>query len=240
MSSRCVMDRESESSQRLEATSRVAETLAHDLNHLLTSVLLRAHLARQERHSPALVAEHLQVLELTTLRAAEVVKQLSAFTGPPRSAPQPLELDAEIREQAGLLMRLLGDEVELVLELPGEGTPVPLSRAEVTQILVNLAVNARDAMPDGGKLLVETSSGSSEGDAVTVLRVSDTGVGIPPEVQERIFEPFFTTKPDPCVSGLGLSNVRAMVERARGHVLVHSAPGHGTTFELRFPVSAEP
>src|SRR3954451_20081038 len=222
-------------SQKMEAIGQLAGGVAHDFNNLLTVISGYAHMAR--RHvgvgpgSPEL-AEIAHAAD----RAAELTRQLLAFARQQVLAPAPLDLNDVARGLVPMLGRLIGEDVRIAM-LAGEGLPRLLAdRAQVEQVIINLAINARDAMPGGGTLSVETSAGVL--DEFVCLSVTDTGTGIEPAVLERIFEPFFTTKEIGLGTGLGLATVHGIVTQSGGHVRVSSEPGLGSTFSVYLPAVA--
>jgi two-component system cell cycle sensor histidine kinase/response regulator CckA len=222
-------------SQKMEAIGQLAGGVAHDFNNLLTVISGYAHMAR--RHvgvgpgSPEL-AEIVHAAD----RAAELTRQLLAFARQQVLAPAPLDLNEIARGLVPMLGRLIGEDVRIAM-LAGPGLPRVLAdRAQVEQVIINLAINARDAMPEGGTLSIETSAGVL--DEFVCLSVTDTGTGIEPAVRERIFEPFFTTKEVGVGTGLGLATVHGIVTQSGGHVRVSSEPGHGSTFSVHLPAVA--
>ena len=222
-------------SQKMEAIGQLAGGVAHDFNNLLTVISGYAHMAR--RHvgvgpgSPEL-AEIVHAAD----RAAELTRQLLAFARQQVLAPAPLDLNEVARGLIPMLGRLIGEDVRIAM-LAGPGLPRVLAdRAQVEQVIINLAINARDAMPSGGTLSIETSAGVL--DEFVCLSVTDTGTGIEPAVLERIFEPFYTTKEIGLGTGLGLATVHGIVTQSGGHVRVSSEPGHGSTFSVYLPAVA--
>jgi two-component system cell cycle sensor histidine kinase/response regulator CckA len=217
---------------RLGAVGLAASGLAHDFNNLLTVVVAgAADLAVDEDPGRRDVAE--SVLAAGE-RGAALTRQLLALARPVRNESQPAtSLPERIREAAPLLRRLCGADVRLELEPDGEGLRVPLGPSTVEQLLVNLVINARDAMPRGGTVTVRTRRVPEGAELV----VSDTGSGIPSEILPRVFEPFFTTKGEGRGTGLGLVVVKDAVARAGGQVEVTSTVGRGTEFRLVLPLT---
>jgi PAS domain S-box-containing protein len=232
--------------QKMEALGRLAGGVAHDFNNLLTIIsgygdLLRNHLPEEDPAHPLLSA-------ITTAgdRAASLTRQLLAFSRPRAAAPQVVDLKVMIAETVRLLRRLIGEDVEVVTVSEPDLGGVRADPGQVVQVLMNLAVNARDAMPRGGKIIIETRNFSMDESYVhtrpglavghyVLLAVTDTGAGMPPEVRAQVFEPFFSTKEPGKGTGLGLAVVHGVVKQAGGHVEVYSEPGMGTTFKLYFP-----
>jgi len=229
MEERRRVERELHQQHKLEALGRLAGGVAHDFNNLMAVVLTNGGLLDRSL-SPddprrAYSREMIKAVE----RAAELTRQLLAFGRAGAGDAAPLELDDVVADLARMLDRLIGDDVELSITLGGEGAHVVAARSELEQILVNLVVNARDALPGGGRIGLSTTR---EGDQV-LLRVSDTGVGIAPELLASIFDPFFTTKG--AGTGLGLSTVYGIVQRAGGSIRVDSTPGEGSCFTVSLP-----
>jgi signal transduction histidine kinase len=211
----------------------LARSLAHDFNNLITGIL--GHAALIEAIAPADdpdIGESAAIIRKTAERAAALNAQLLDLAG--KSGPRVALVDVHetIREVAALVTPSLANRIHIKLDLTAEQFHVSGDPGQLHQALLNLAVNARDAMPRGGILAFATES---SGGALSVW-VSDTGEGIPIELHQRIFEPLFTTKSDGKGSGLGLAVVRRVVEQQSGSLELRSAPGFGTTFRLRFPV----
>ncbi len=235
--------------QKLESLARLTGGVAHDFNNLLTAILggVDALLESTPAGDPRL--EEVREIETAARRAATLTRQLLVFSR--KSAIELVEVDlsASVAGMVRLLSRLIGEDVELVTR-PGAGPARVLADAgQVEQVILNLAVNGRDAMPHGGRLTVETSAGEVRPEEVAaypgaqpgphvVLSVADTGVGMAAEVQAHLFEPFFTTKEAGKGTGLGLSTVFGIVQRAGGHLRVESAPGQGSRFEVWLPAVA--
>ena len=234
--------------QKLESVGRLAGGVAHDFNNLLTVILAGVDELRHGPADPAEAAEIVDEIGAAGDRARELTQQLLAFGRKQVITPVSLDLTAVVQGTEKLLRRLLGEDVVLTTQLASDLWPVRGDRGQVEQIIVNLAVNARDAMPAGGQLSLETSNvelTAQDAGARTGLRpgrwtrlaVRDDGEGMAPEVRERIFEPFFTTKEKGKGTGLGLSTVYGIVTQSQGFILVDSEPGRGTTFELFLPVA---
>ncbi len=245
-------------SQRLESLGQLAGGVAHDFNNLL-AVILNYTAFINEEVTAATTEEHgarweavrqdVEQVELAAQRAIELTHQLLAFGRREVVQPQPLALNEVVQSVEQLLRRSIGEHVELVIEA-GDGLhAVMADRGQLEQVLVNLAVNARDAMPEGGRLTIETGNVVvDEAIAATRdialghyvrLRVSDTGDGMPREVVDRAFEPFFTTKPKGMGSGLGLATVYGIIKQAAGSVHIYSEAGMGTTISALLPASAD-
>ena len=235
---------------KLEAVGRVADGLAHDFNNVLTAVTGYAGLIEAEVEADDPIAEDARQIVRATARAAELTRSLLAFSRGKPLEPQVVSLDAVLDDQMPMLRRLLPERVELRADL-ASGAAFRADPAELELILVNLALNASDAMPDGGRLSVETALvklderfaaehlGVTPGDHAQLV-VTDTGQGMTVEVLDRIFEPFFTTKGGKSGTGVGLATVRATVDRAGGTIWVTSAPGRGASFRILFPAVSAP
>ena len=229
--------------QKMEAIGRLAGGIAHDFNNLLTIIrgnadLLRAHLSDHFAPStPPL--EYLDDLRLATDRAAALVRQLLMFSRQSSGQREIVDLNQVIRGLASMLDRLLGERIRLVTELSAEPATVLADYSHLEQVIMNLAVNARDAMPDGGQLTLSTQlvppTDPHSSQRWVQLRVSDTGVGIDEAIQHRIFEPFFTTKGPDKGTGLGLATVFSIIQSLGGHIQVDTAVGCGTTFSITLP-----
>ncbi len=237
-------------SQKMEGIGRLAGGVAHDFNNLLTAVLGYAEMCKLDL-PPELPDDHparLDLQEVATAgeRAATLTHQLLAFASRQVFAPARLDLNALVADSLKMLQRLLGDDIEIKTELAvGAGT-VEADASQLQQVLVNLTVNARDAMPNGGRLFIETAQeivgpdsarthpGALPGPYV-LLAVTDTGVGMNEEVRSHLFEPFFTTKGLGKGTGLGLATCHGIVRQMGGHILVYSEPGQGTTFRIYLP-----
>jgi signal transduction histidine kinase len=246
-------------SQRLESLGQLAGGVAHDFNNLLGVILNYASFASEElgeagesdwaARGESARADLGQIIRAGE-RAAGLTRQLLAFARREVIRPQVLDLDTAITAVEEMLRRTLGEQVELVISLAGDLQPVLADPGQLEQVLVNLAVNARDAMPGGGTLTIDTGniivddetiaggSKSRQGQNVR-LRVSDTGTGMPPEIIDHVFEPFFTTKEEGAGTGLGLPTVYGIITQADGHIRISSEPGIGTTFTIMLPVTAE-
>ena len=233
-------------SQRLDSIGRLAGGVAHDFNNLLTVILGYGEMLANtlgERH-PGLPM--LEEMRQSANRAGDLTSQLLAFARRQVIRPRRVDLDDLVRGAQTLMHRLLGEHIELSLDLGSHGRPVRVDVAQMEQVLLNLAINARDAMPDGGKLTIETARVEldehyaaqhpdvEEGPHV-VLVVSDTGQGMESDTLSRIFEPFFTTKSPGRGTGLGLATVYGIVRQSGGHIHVYSEPKAGTTFKVYLP-----
>jgi two-component system cell cycle sensor histidine kinase/response regulator CckA len=230
-------------SQKMEAIGRLAGGIAHDFNNLLTAINGYSELLLQQMSQTDPSRAFLSEIRRAGERAASLTKQLLAYSRRQVLAPRHFNLNSVVAEMDKLLRRLIGEHIELVTHLETRLGTVHADVSQVEQVLVNLAVNARDAMEGGGKLFIETANALvpegqpgpvPPGDWVT-LSVRDTGRGMDAETRARIFEPFFTTKEFGKGTGLGLSTVEGIVQQSGGLVTVESEPGQGTSFRICFP-----
>jgi two-component system, cell cycle sensor histidine kinase and response regulator CckA len=233
--------------QKLEAVGRLAGGIAHDFNNLLMAISGYADviIGGLPEESPYRVdAEEIRG---TATRGAELTRQLLAFSRRQVIERQPLSLSAVVTDAVGLLQRLVGENVRIVTRLETNIGAVLADRGELEQILANLVVNAKDAMPDGGEVVIETRSelvapdadGPMHPGSYAVLAVTDSGAGMDPETEAQIFEPYFTTKEQSKGTGLGLASVYGIVSQFEGVIVVRTAPDQGTTFTISFPVTSE-
>jgi PAS domain S-box-containing protein len=238
--------------QKMEAIGHLTGGIAHDFHNLLTSILGYVTLAAERcEGSDAKLDAYLQRAALSCGRARDLIQQMLTFSRGRRGEPRPLTLAPLVRESVKLLRSSLPSTVELRTELDEETPPVLLDPVQLEQVLMNLAINARDAMRSSGRVLLAVRTRvvprcvcascrcNVEGERVE-LSVEDSGPGIPPDVQERMFEPFFTTKPVGQGSGMGLATVHGIVHEYGGHIVVESMPGIGTTFRVLLPALAAP
>ncbi len=233
-------------SQRLEAMGQLTGGIAHDFNNLLTIILGNAEMLAESLPDTPPLRPLAEMTRSAAERGAELTSRLLAFARRQALDPKPIDVDALIAGMATMLRRTLGEHVEIALD-PGERVPEALVDAgQLENAILNLCINARDAMPGGGRLTIETAhvhveQGASDADGEVVpgpyvmVAVSDTGTGMAPEVLARVFDPFFTTKDVGKGSGLGLSMVYGFVKQSHGHVRIQSAPGRGTTVRLYLP-----
>jgi hypothetical protein len=232
--------------QKMEAVGRLAGGIAHDFNNLMQAIMGYINLLDRRLSPGDPNHEAVEQIQKSLAHASSLTRQLLAFSRKQVLKPKLLPLNTTVSDMNHLLQRVLGETIQLKMKL---ATPVPWIRADPGQmehLILNLAINARDAMPHGGTLEIETrnaefreettlASGRLAAGPYAVLRISDTGCGMTPEVQAHLFEPFFTTKGNGKGTGLGLSNVYGVVKQSGGEIMVSSQAGRGTTFELYLP-----
>jgi signal transduction histidine kinase/ActR/RegA family two-component response regulator len=247
-SARTQLEEQLRHAQKMEAIGRLSGGIAHDFNNLLTAISGYSELLMKELDGSPLKAD-VEEIHNAADRAATLTGQLLAFSRRQILSPESVVLNQRVTDLSRMLNRLIGEHIAIDLRLATDLWPVRADVAQLEQVLVNLALNARDAMPQGGRLSIETANRDvSVNDAQALeisagpfveLRVRDTGVGIPPDLKARIFEPFFTTKPKGAGTGLGLSMVYGFVRQSGGAISVDSTPGEGTTFSLLLPRTDE-
>ena len=234
-------------SQKMESVGRMAAGITHDFNNLLTAILGFSELAiiRMDPHDP--IRNHVQIIHESGLKAAQLTRQLLAFSRKEVMHLQVVNLSKTVNDLSKILARIIGEDVTLKLVTKELTSFVKADPGHLEQVIMNLAVNARDAMPHGGTLTIETSEvyldekyarshfSVAPGHYVT-MRMSDTGIGMSKEVQAKIFEPFFTTKKSGEGTGLGLSTVYGIVKQLSGHINVYSEVGTGSVFTIYLPV----
>ncbi len=235
-----------EQAQKMDAIGRLAGGVAHDFNNLLTVIVGRTDILLKPLKPEDPMRRGIELIQRTAGRAADLTRQLLAFSRKQVLEAVVLDLNVVTAEMKDMLGRLIGEDIALVTTpTPGLGR-VKADRGQIEQVVMNLAVNARDAMPQGGHLIVETANVDLDADYVrrhvgarpgphVMLAVSDSGMGIPREIQAHIFEPFFTTKEQGKGTGLGLATVYGIVKQSGGYIEVDSAPERGTTFRIYLP-----
>jgi nitrogen-specific signal transduction histidine kinase len=233
-------------SQKMEAIGRLAGGVAHDFNNLLTVIIgYTEFLLSSYLNSADPRQGEVEQIRRAGERAALLTRQLLAFSRQQPLQPQLLNLSQIVANMEEMLRRLIGEDITLITDLASEAGYVRADPGQIEQIIMNLVVNARDAMPQGGRLIIGTTHleldkleagiyGVKPGPQV-VLLVSDTGLGMNPEIKSRIFEPFFTTKGTGKGTGLGLAMVYGIIEQSGGHIRVESAPEQGATFKIYLP-----
>ncbi len=246
---RRALERQLQQSQKMEAVGRLAGGIAHDFNNLLMVISGYAEFMLDRLGPEPALRAPAQEIASAAGRASSLTRQLLAFSRKQMLAPKILDLNAVVTENLKMLTRMIGEDIDLVM-VAGSGLgAVRADSGQVEQVIMNLAVNARDAMPSGGKLTIETSNVTLDEEHArfhaplqpgnyVMLSISDTGAGMDSETQSHIFEPFFTTK-GPKGTGLGLSTVYGIVKQSGGYIWVYSEPGKGTTFKIYFPRVAE-
>ena len=232
-------------SQKMEAIGQLAGGIAHDFNNLLTVIIGRAQLLEKRNDMSAPVLRSVNLIHKTGLRAAALTRQLLQFSRQQVLQPQIIDLNILVPEMQEMLRSLISEDIDLVIKLSNIGK-INADPGQVQQVVMNLVVNARDAMPKGGKITIETSNiqldaeycakniDSTAGPCV-MLAVADTGCGMDEKIRAKIFDPFFTTKEQGKGTGLGLSTVYGIVKQAGGSIYVYSEVGHGTIFKVYFP-----
>ena len=237
--------------QKMEAVGRLAGGIAHDFNNLLTVIMGRSQLQLMRLSSDDPLRRDLNLIEQTSRRASVLTRQLLAFSRKQVLQPEVLDLNALVEGLAPMLRRVIGEDIDTVIVPGSELGTVVADPGQLEQVIMNLAVNARDAMPDGGRLVIETANvvlddafaqthaGAHRGPFV-MLSVLDTGVGMTPEVRAHVFEPFFTTKEAGQGTGLGLATVYGIVKQHDGYIALESAPGQGAVFSVYLPRSQRP
>jgi PAS domain S-box-containing protein len=237
--------------QKMEAIGRLAGSVAHDFNNVLSVILSLSSMVLGDLKQIDPLRIDLESIKKAGERGADLTRQLLALSRQQVLSPRTVNINQSVLEAERMLRRLLREDVELVSYCERGLSKVRVDPGQIDQIILNLAINARDAMPEGGKLTIETKNveleasyttehfGSTPGPHV-MLAVSDTGIGMSRETQARIFEPFFTTKELGKGTGLGLSTVFGIVKQCDGNIWVYSEPGGGTTFRVYFPVFEGP
>ncbi len=248
---RKVLEEQFRQSQKLEAVGRLAGGVAHDFNNLLTVIMGYVEMILMEAQDRPHLLDYAHEVQYAANRATSLTAQLLAFSRRQISQPRVLDLNEVVAHSMKLLRRVIGEDVEIATHLDPNLARVKADPSHVDQLIMNLVVNARDAMPGGGKLTIETANVSLGPEYVgrhlgvapgpyCMLAISDTGTGMTPEVKSRLFEPFFTTKEPGKGTGLGLSIVYGIVKQSDGEVMVYSEAGKGTTFKVYLPVAEVP
>jgi PAS domain S-box-containing protein len=217
--------------QKMEAVGRLAAGVAHDFNNLLTVMLGCCEMLLESKNQVGEDRGDIEQIQQAGLRAAALTRQLLAFSRKQIIEPKILDLAAILVEIRPMLARLIREDVQVVVGSCGDLAPIRADRGQLEQVILNLAINAQDAMPNGGTLTIDAANVALD----VVITVTDTGTGMTEEVQQRLFEPFFTTKPADRGTGLGLATVHGIVSQSGGSVACHSELGHGSRFEVCFP-----
>jgi PAS domain S-box-containing protein len=237
-------------SQKMEAVGQLAGGVAHDFNNLLTAITGYCDLSLRRLEADDPLRRNLEEIKKAGTRAASLTRQLLAFSRKQMLQAKVLDLNSVVSDMDKMLQRLIGEDVDLVTLLDPTIHPIKADQGQIEQVLMNLAVNARDAMPTGGKLTIETGQAfldesytqahvAVKTGLYVMLAVSDNGIGMDKETERRVFEPFFTTKEVGKGTGLGLSTVYGIVKQTGGNIWVYSEPGKGTTFKVYLPVAEE-
>jgi two-component system, cell cycle sensor histidine kinase and response regulator CckA len=236
--------------QKMEAIGRLAGGVAHDFNNLLTVILGNCELLLADLEPDEPIGQDVAQIRQAADRAAVLTRQLLAFSRKQLLNPTRLDLNLVVTNVEALLRRLIGEDIMLISQLDADLSAVQADPSQIEQVIMNLAVNARDAMPAGGTLIIETANivldassapmpGVVESGSYCMLAVSDTGCGMDTATQARIFEPFFTTKAAGKGTGLGLATVYGIVQQSGGYIWVYSEQGHGSTFKIYLPQAVE-
>jgi PAS domain S-box-containing protein len=242
------LERELQQAQRLESVGQLAGGVAHDFNNLIAVIMNYAEFVADELVDRPALREDVEEIRRAAERAATLTRQLLIFSRREVARPEILDVNSVVSEMRKLLERTIGENIELVTPNAVDLWPVFADRGQIEQVLMNLAVNARDAMPQGGKLVLQTQNAELDEDFVAThvdlavgryvrLTVADTGQGMSADIADRAFEPFFTTKPKGKGTGLGLATVYGIVSEARGRVALYSEPGRGTTVSVLLPAA---
>jgi PAS domain S-box-containing protein len=247
LTERRALEEQIRQAQKLDAIGRLASGVAHDFNNLLTVIIGSAELAKEMLGPNQQVDVELHALLKAAGTAAGLTRQLLAFSRQQAWRPVEADVNGVIQGMSGLLQRLVGSKVKLEFDLAVGLPPIFADRGQLEQVIMNLAINARDAMPDGGRLTI--ASGVTQGPhrdhpergpaavRFVTVQITDTGLGMSEEVLVHIFEPFFTTKEVGKGSGLGLATVYGIVRKSGGEIMVSSRPGYGTTFTIQLPAT---
>ena len=241
-----VLQRQFDQSQKMESVGKLAGGIAHDFNNVLSAIMMATDFLLNAHKPSDPSFQDIMQIKQNANRAASLVRQLLAFSRRQTLRPQVLDLGEALSDLSMLLRRLIGERVTLDVVHGRDLWPVKADLSQFEQVIVNLAVNARDAMPDGGKLSLRTANVSAAESEVLTLKgmpraeyvrvdVADTGTGIPPDIIDRIFEPFFSTKEVNKGTGLGLSTVYGIVKQTGGFIYPESVVGRGTTFHIFLP-----
>jgi two-component system, cell cycle sensor histidine kinase and response regulator CckA len=238
-------------SQKVEAVGRLAGGIAHDFNNFLAVIMLHIDMLNLQLPADSSLRYRVSEIKTVTENAAGMVKQLLAFGRKQTLQPQPLVLNQVVKQFMKVLQPLVGEDIDIQLDLDADLGVCFVDPNQINQVLMNLSVNARDAMPKGGKLKIKSENIQlNKGDIrkrkpqptgpYIQITVTDTGTGMDPQTQKRIFEPFFTTKETGKGTGLGLATVYGIIKQSNGFVWVESEPNHGTTFKIQFPRVDQP
>ncbi|HTV57775.1 MAG TPA: response regulator [Verrucomicrobiae bacterium] len=248
---RSVLEKQLLQAQKFEAIGQLAGGIAHDFNNMIGAILGWADIGLDETEPDSRLHRHFEKMRHQAERAAALTRQLLAFARRQILEPRNIDLNQSVTETLSLLEKVIGGNIEMKTHLAPDLAVVRADPTQVEQVLMNLCINARDAMPGGGAILIETSNAHFDDEycasqpfarpgSYSLLAVSDTGTGMDAATLDRIFEPFFTTKELGKGTGLGLATVYGIVRQHGGFVHVYSEPGHGTTFRIYLPSSSQP
>jgi len=234
----------------MEAIGRLVSGVAHDFNNLLTGIVLCSDLLLAGLEKDSRLRRYVQEIRSAAAQGASLVQQLSAVARPGTAEPTPLSFNDVVADMRNLLARLIGENIELSTELAANLGRIKMGPAQARQIVLNLALNARDAMPDGGQLTLSTRNSclatvgaypdQASHQPFIEFEVRDTGLGMDAQTRSRLFEPFFTTKSPGKGTGLGLATVLSIVKQHRGTIEIESEPGKGTNVKIRLPSTEFP
>jgi two-component system, cell cycle sensor histidine kinase and response regulator CckA len=248
---RHLLDERLVQSEKIESLGRLAGGVAHDFNNLLTAILGYTELLISSREPADPALTDLIEIQKAGKRAAALTQQLLAFSRKQVLMPKEIDLNQTVKDLSGMLTRVIREDIRLTCDTAPAPAVVRIDPSQIEQVILNLVLNARDAMPSGGQIRIEVATGQTpppvlagpaagRADQFVRVRVADTGVGIQPEIRAHLFEPFFTTKEFGKGSGLGLASVYGSVRQSNGLISVESEPGLGTTFTMYFPAATMP
>ncbi len=221
--------------QKLEAIGRIAGGIAHDFNNVLCAITVNAEYSLEQPNATGSVREALQEIVQAASQASKITQQLLTFSRKQVIKPKVIDVCCRLLSQYSMLRRLIGEDIILTTRTHSASICVKIDPTQFEQVVLNLAVNARDAMPQGGNLIIELEEDFIGSQDQAVLIVTDSGMGMAPDIREKIFDPFFTTKEMGRGTGLGLATVHGIVEQNGGRIEVYSQPGQGTCFKVFFP-----
>jgi len=244
---RALLEEQLQQTQKIEAVGQLAGGIAHDFNNILTAIIGYGHLVQMNMSGPDQSRHHMEQILAAAERAAGLTQGLLAFSRKQESNPQPVDLNGIVRNMRKFLERIIGEDIEMTLDLEREGLTVLADTGQLEQVLLNLVTNARDAMPGGGMLLVKTGllvteqrlphpSDSQQSLRYGYISVTDSGAGMDEKSREKIYEPFFTTKEVGKGTGLGLSIAYGIIKQHNGYISVESQEREGTTFRVHLPL----